>query len=140
MKLYYRHLIGGLIIVAALISTESCENQQLPFGEAGILEGIVSIGPLCPVETDPPQPECLPTAETYLAYPVSVWSSNGKTKIKEINPALDGSYSIDLPEGRYMIILETGDFGPGSSNLPAKVIIQRGDTAFFNVDIDTGIR
>ena len=31
----------------------------------GILMGKISIGPLCPVETDPPQPGCLPTADTY---------------------------------------------------------------------------
>ena len=140
MKLYSRYLVGGLIMVTTLISIESCENQQLSFGESGILEGVVSIGPLCPVETDPPQSECQPTAETFLAYPVSVWSSNGKTKIRQINPELDGSYSTDLPQGRYMIKLETGDFGPGSSNLPAKVLIQPDDTTFFNVDIDTGIR
>jgi hypothetical protein len=129
-----------LVTVAWLFSLNGCEIRNPSFGEPGILEGTVSIGPLCPVETDPPQPECLPTAETYLEYPVSVWSSNGKTWIRQIYPALDGSYSTELPEGRYMIKLETGDFGPGSSNLPAAVAITRGDTTIFDIDIDTGIR
>ena len=129
-----------LSIIVLLVSLYGCDTGNFPSGETWILEGKVTIGPICPVETDPPQPECQPTAETYLAYPVSIWSPNGRIWIRQINPALDGTYRTVLAEGRYLVRLETGDFGPGSSNLPAFVSINRGDTTIFDIDIDTGIR
>ncbi|MBI4170753.1 MAG: hypothetical protein HY514_03595 [Candidatus Aenigmarchaeota archaeon] len=46
-------------ISAALLASTSMLTQ-----EKGFLAGRITIGPLCPVETDPPQPECLLTAET----------------------------------------------------------------------------
>lgn len=41
----------------------------------GTLMGKISIGPLCPVETAPPQPGCLPTADTYKTWQLSVWNT-----------------------------------------------------------------
>lgn len=107
--------------------------------ESGFLEGIISIGPICPVETDPPQAGCLPTAETYKAYPVSVWSSDGSVKVAVIDPALDGSFKIELMPGNYRIILEKQN-GPGGSNLPQEVTIKPSGKTLVNVEIDTGIR
>ncbi|HZM12894.1 MAG TPA: hypothetical protein VFB86_01830, partial [Bacteroidales bacterium] len=116
----------------------SCENQVNQ--EAGFLEGVVSIGPICPVETDPPDPGCLPTAETYKAYPVSIWTSNGRRKIAQINPALDGSYKTELDPGNYLVKLGTANNRIGSSNLPAEVTITSQNKTILFIDIDTGIR
>ena len=92
----------NLIITSAFLvclsSVSGCNKQNVE--EAGYLEGKISIGPLCPVETDPPEPGCLPTAETYKAYPVSIYTSNGRRKIEQINPALDGTYRIELIPGK----------------------------------------
>lgn len=108
--------------------------------EVGYLEGKISIGPICPVEKDPPDPGCFPTAETYKAYPVAVWTSGGRRKITQINPALDGLYKTDLEPGNYLIILETDRSNIGFSNLPVEVTIISGQITTFNIDIDTGIR
>jgi hypothetical protein len=132
------HRISGIIFMAGLLFISGCEKQMT--GETGFLEGKISIGPICPVETDPPQPGCLPTAETYKAYPVSVWTSEGNKKIALLNPALDGSYSAELLPGSYMVILETGQNKIGSSNLPVIVTIKSFDKTILNIDIDTGIR
>jgi hypothetical protein len=105
----------------------------------GFLEGVISIGPICPVETYPPDPGCLPTAETYKAYAVSIWTSNGK-KIAQLKPALDGSYKTELIYGDYLVILENGQNRPGSSNLPVEVSIIPQNKTILNIDIDTGIR
>ena len=104
------------------------------------LEGVISIGPICPVETDPPDPGCLPTAETYKAYPVSIWTSNGRRKIAQVNPALDGSYKTELDPGNYLVKLGTANNRIGSSNLPAEVTITSQNKTVLNIDIDTGIR
>jgi hypothetical protein len=128
-----------LLLLFSLLSTnQACDRQNA--SEPGILEGVISIGPLCPVETDPPDPGCLPTAETYKAWPVSVWSENGKIKIAQITPSLDGSFSMELEPGHYLVILESAQNRIGSSNLPAEVLLYSMETTVLNVDIDTGIR
>jgi hypothetical protein len=114
-------------------------NKQNNQG-TGFLEGVISIGPICPVETDPPETGCLPTAETYKAYPVSIWTSDGREKITQINPALDGSYKTELVYGDYLVILENGQNRPGGSNLPAEISIIPQNKTILNIDIDTGIR
>lgn len=129
--------IPGIVFLFGLVFL-GCDKQINR--ETGFLEGTISIGPICPVETDPPDPGCLPTAETYKAYPVTIWTSNGGRKIAQINPALDGSYKTELVYGNYLVKLENGQKGPGSSNLPVEVsIIPQGEIV-LNINIDTGIR
>ena len=130
-------IIAGIALLLGLFFS-GCENQINQ--EAGFLEGVVSIGPICPVETDPPDPGCLPTAETYKAYPVSIWSSNGRRKIAQINPALDGSYKTELDPGNYLVKLGTANNRIGSSNLPVEVTITSLNKTVLYIDIDTGIR
>lgn len=134
----HKHIFPGILFLFGLLFFSGCENQFND--ETGYLEGVISIGPICPVEKDPPDPGCLPGAETYKAYPVSVWTSNGRRKIAMINPALDGSYKVELVPGNYLVILELGQNKFGSSNLPAEVVVLPQDAIILNIDIDTGIR
>ena len=138
MSKYNRKIILGLTLLTGLILNPGCD--KLSTQDEGILEGKISIGPICPVETDPPDPGCLPTVETYKAYPVSVWTSDGRRKIALLKPSLDGSYKTDLESGKYLIILETGGNNIGSSNLPIEITIISGGVTTLNIDIDTGIR
>ena len=130
--------ISGIAILAGLLFISGCDKQVNR--EAGVLEGVISIGPICPVERDPPDPGCQPTAETYKAYPVGVWTSNGRRKIAQINPSLDGSFRTELAPGNYLVILENGQNKIGSSNLPVGISIISEDTILLNINIDTGIR
>ena len=130
-------LIFSVAILPALFNPSGCDSKITQ--ESGFLEGKISIGPICPVETDPPVAECLPTAETYKAYPVSIWTSEGSRKVAQLNPALDGSFSIELDPGQYLIKLEK-DNSIGGSNLPVTVVISSLQKTTVNIDIDTGIR
>ena len=131
------HINRGIFFLIAFLFVTGCDkNIQQP----GFLEGKISIGPICPVEHDPPDPGCLPTAETYKAYPVGIFSTDGKHMIARITPALDGTYSIKLDQGNYLVILETGQKRIGSSNLPAEVEIISQNKTILDIDIDTGIR
>lgn len=136
MKIKY--LIPAFTALVLLTSVSKCDFYGT--NNEGILEGKITIGPLCPVEKDPPDPDCLPTRETYEAYPVSIWTSSGKKKITVLNPSLDGKYSVSLNPGEYLLNLETSGYGPGGSNLPAYVTIIPDQTTSFDIDIDTGIR
>lgn len=109
--------------------------------ESGILNGKITIGPLCPVETVPPQPQCKPTLETFKAWQLSVYSQNGTTKIMNLTPDSTGKFQLKLDVGKYKLDFEKPSSARvGSSNLPLNFEIQKADTTRLAVDIDTGIR
>jgi len=127
-----------ILIIFTVLLICDCDQRQIQIFENGFLEGKIAIGPLCPVETDPPDPACQPTQETYNSWPIVVWTSDKKMKIATIKPELDGNFLIDLPEGSYVVDLDKQHmFG---KNLPATIIIEPDKTLLLNIDIDTGIR
>jgi len=111
-----------------------------PISEKGILQGKIAIGPLCPVETFPPDTKCQPTEKTYKAWTIAVYTSDKKTKIAQIEPNLDGIYEVELPVGRYVVDLEKQQIVAFSRDLPAAISVNSGKTIILNIDIDTGIR
>lgn len=137
MKKYGFKNFIRLFILAVLFFTVACNYEITQ--ENGTLEGTISIGPICPVEKYPPDPACLPTAETYKAYPVYIYSSDGVKKIELISPVLDGSFKTKLAPGTYQIVLDKQN-GIGSSNLPQFVTVKPLETTNISIDIDTGIR
>jgi hypothetical protein len=130
--------ILSVLFLMGIILTAGCESKRSL--SPGFLQGTISIGPICPVETIPPDPACQPTAETYKAYPVSVYTPDGQNKISQLNPSLDGSFKSELPPGRYLIVLEKKSGNIGGSNLPVEVTITSNDNTFLSINIDTGIR
>ncbi len=132
-KIFLMGLISGMILISG------CIQQQNQISENGILEGKVTIGPLCPVERIPPDPSCQPTEETYKAWPIAVYTADKETKVTQIEPNLDGTYKINLSAGNYIVDLENQQ-PIGGRNLPATISINSGRTTTLNIDIDTGIR
>lgn len=130
--------VTGILFLIGLTLISGCDNKK-PLNP-GFLKGRISIGPICPVETIPPSPACQPTAETYKAYPVGVYTPDGSRKIAQLNPSIDGSYIVELPPGNWLVVLEKAKYGPGGTNLPAEVTITAEDDTTLNIDIDTGIR
>lgn len=138
-----------LFAVVFLLGCAAVQEQK-----SGFLQGHISIGPLCPVERNPPDPNCLPTAQTYKAYPIGVYKINyvggvvgeREEKISEFYGDKDGNYSIELPAGEYKYLLkqETGMSSPryispnGSSQL--RITIRADEITRVDIDIDTGIR
>jgi len=128
----------GIVFLTAVLFISGCDKRITQ--DPGYLEGVISIGPICPVERVPPDPACLPTAETYKAYPVSVFSSDGRRKILQLNPSLDGSFITELAPGNYLVVLDKAQNYIGGSNLPVEVSISTQDKTLLNINIDTGIR
>jgi hypothetical protein len=129
---------AGTIFLLGIFLISACDktNHQ----ETGYLEGVISIGPICPVERIPPDPGCLPTAETYKAYPVGVFTTDGNRKVGQLNPSLDGTFSVEVPAGNYLVVLEKAQNNIGGSNLPVVISIISRDTTLLRINIDTGIR
>jgi len=138
MDTHYLKRKAGSIFILASIFIIAC--SKMSDQDKGYLAGVISIGPICPVESIPPDPACLPTAETYKAYPVSVFSNDGKRKIVQLNPSLDGSYITNLSPGNYLVVLEKAQNNLGGSNLPVEISITSLEETFLNISIDTGIR
>jgi len=113
-------------------------NQEDRILEQGLLTGSISIGPLCPVETFPPDPNCQPTEATYKAWPIGVWTVDKKSKLGILEPNLDGTYNFDLPEGSYFVGLEIQHLF--DTTLPETIEIEADKTVFLDIVIDTGIR
>ncbi len=138
MKISVLRKSSGIILLLTIIFVTGCDKSI--HREAGYLDGVISIGPICPVERVPPDPACLPTAETYKAYPVSIFTADGKRKITQLSPSLDGSFSSELPPGNYLVVLEKAQNNIGGSNLPAEISITSLNTTLLSISIDTGIR
>ena len=141
-KMNIRKTILKTLVLSLLLLTvfQSCTKQSITTG-SGVLKGKISIGPICPVETIPPLPQCLPTRDTYNAYATAVWTTDKKTNVQTIVPNLDGTYQLDLPAGSYIIDYATARTnGVGGSNLPSTITITDKDTTTLNISIDTGIR
>ena len=137
----YRNIILFKIALIFLSQISiACSEQQILTADSGVLKGKISIGPICPVETVPPLPQCLPTAETYKAWQISVWNISKTRIIVDIEPELSGDYMVKLPDGKYFIDFKTTTNRFGTYNLPVKISIQKPDTTKLNVSIDTGIR
>lgn len=98
-----------------------------------MVQGRVSIGPLCPVEpcgNDVPNP--------YAGRSVVLSSENlGPV---DVPLAADGTFEVLLPEGEYTIDLTDCAFLGCSHTLPVPARVVAGETTTLSIDIDTGIR
>ncbi len=130
---------GMLLLAAAIIIVpiNGCDNQDKIL-EQGLLSGTITIGPLCPVETFPPDPNCEPTEATYKAWPIGVWTADKKSKLGQLEPNLDGTYNFELPVGTFIVDLEIQHLF--DTTLPETIEIEADKTVFLDIVIDTGIR
>jgi hypothetical protein len=122
----------------------NCEFAPCPTAEGdadavalqtGIM-GVVVLGPTCPVMRDPPDPAC---ADQPYATSLVVLSKDGARTIKNFASALDGSFTVYLSPGEYLI-----GSAPDEGMLPRcssdVFTITSGMFAFVQVSCDTGIR
>lgn len=133
--------IAGILILILLAS--GCAQYSSGTKKTGFLSGKISIGPICPVEKNPPDPNCQPTEQTYAAYSLDAYrlsdSEPGEKNIyrSPFHANNDGTYKIELPEGKYLIKRNTNSMIGSYSKI---VEIKAGQTTTLNIDIDTGIR
>jgi len=105
--------------------------------QTGTLRGQVTIGPIWPVER--PGDNFPIPPEVYEARKVMVYDRHGSKLIKKVDLGHDGSYTVELNPGTYMIDINRLGID-SSSDVPREVEIRSGEVVEVDIDIDTGIR
>ena len=128
-------------------SGPKCEFVECPTAitnqikEKGVLNGKVTVGPVCPADFAVKYPtfSCEPTPDMYAAAKVFVYSSDKKTLITTIIPDKDGKFSISLAEGKYFVDMTKQTMG-GTYGVPVNIEIAGGKTVTLYPRVDTGLR
>lgn len=102
--------------------------------DSGTLRGYVHVGPTCPVERIPPDPNC---AEK--PYSVSIEIHYPDEQLyKIIKSGADGRFSVVLPAGDYILRPQVANVLPACSE--ARVTIMAKQTTNVDISCDSGIR
>ena len=102
-----------------------------------MIQGAVTIAPVCPVEQagNP----CTASPEAYTSRLIIVYAIDGRTVIAQVHPGPTGTYQTSVSPGTYIIdIAHTGM--DHSKDTPRQVVVAPGQTVTVNISIDTGIR
>ncbi|MDO8486586.1 MAG: hypothetical protein Q7S77_02740 [Candidatus Staskawiczbacteria bacterium] len=114
-----------------------CEFTKCPdIIVKGIIQGKVTIGPICPVERE--GVPCPVPPEAYTSREVILYNSN-RVIVKRMHFLPNGTYLFEIPVGMYIIDIPKQGIG-GSKDLPKTIAVKSGETVDFNFSIDTGIR
>lgn len=114
-------------------SCPSPTSNSTTIQELGIIEGKVSIGPLCPVEP------CYKNVGDLYSSRHLIFKSQGKADIS-IPLKSDGSFSAQVPAVTYEVTLSDCTFMSCKYILPRTVKVGANQKTEFTLEIDTGIR
>jgi hypothetical protein len=126
-----------LSIVLVSIVLAGCAGSSPSEPETpGVLQGSVSIGPICPVEQE--GVPCPVPPEAYAARKIVVSDSRGRL-VERVTIGSDGRYRVSLAPGTYRVDINRIGID-SSSDVPRTVTIRSGETVVLDIRIDTGIR
>ena len=135
-------------LLVAFLFLFSCENVPI---DAGIVEGKVTIGPLCgniPVGTTGTNP-CGFTDDqmdqVYSKYKVAIYSVNSpKVVLKEVVLNRTGTFSFEVPTGGYSVevLIPQGSAANTQlgSELKKMVSISKSKVTTISLNVNTGIQ
>ena len=99
------------------------------------IEGTILISPVCPVERNPPLPECAP--KPYQAT-VIVKSADGTRQVARFSSDSDGRFSVALDPGKYLLVPSNGEPYPRA---PSQVVrVEPHKFAQVSINYDSGMR
>jgi len=107
-----------------------------PLAGTGTVSGSVLLGPTCPVERVPPDPQCAP--KPYQTS-IRVQSVHPSVPYTTISSDASGAFSISLYPGIYTFTPRGGNSMPPTCRAQ-QVTVEAGQTKHITLDCDTGIR
>lgn len=123
-----------LVVIVTGLLLAGCSAKT---AEMGTLEGMVTIGPIWPVER-PGEERTIPPS-VYEARKVMVYDKNGSKLVKQVDLEYGGHYSVKLKPGTYIVDINRIGID-SSSDVPREIEIRPEETVKLDIDIDTGIR
>jgi hypothetical protein len=115
-------------------SATSTPPAILPYNSG--IRGIVMMGPTCPVEQNPPQPQC---ADRPYQTTVTIFRASDTAYAYAVTQSTaDGTFVKSLPPGSYVVAAGGGTMLPRCAQTPATV--GAGAYAQIAISCDTGIR
>jgi hypothetical protein len=123
-------VLGALLLLACTDASPTSNASN------GVLQGQVTIGPLCPVETE--DDPCLPEPSLFTSHKLVILS-DGK-EVQRVDIDGEGNYRTELPPGIYTVDYTPRDIGIPGLFKPPSAEIREGQTTILNIHIDTGIR
>ena len=128
------------LLLAAPLVLSAClpASSPTPDAELGTLEVEVVAGPVCPVEQDPPDPNCAPRPVEGAR--ILVQPGDGRDIVAgEATTDTDGHATVELAPGDYVVVGVEVDGLMGLPE-PTTVTLNAGQTATVTLAYDTGIR
>ena len=126
-------LLVGLLGLAG--GSRADEGARPPAAGMGVLTGLVTRGPMSPVQGPGLPPATAPAAGIKL-----VVYGPGRQEITAVQTDAAGQYRVNLPPGSYLIEMALEKGRGFTKDLPAAVTITQGQETRLNICIDTGIR
>lgn len=114
-------------------TTTSGGGSILPYNSG--VQGVVSLGPTCPVERNPPDPQC---AEKPYATSIVVSRVGAGAPFLIGNSNADGTFKFSLPPGQYTLIAGGNKMLPRCN--PVSITVGPIGYVTTTVSCDTGIR
>jgi hypothetical protein len=127
-----------LVVLSVVVLLAACGGDG---GVSTTVPGIFAVsgyahaGPVCPVETTPPDPLCEDRAVAGAV--IRVLASDGSV-VAEATTEADGTFTVGLPAGEYTIVAQPVD---GLLGTPAPIeLTVVGEVSGVDLAYDTGIR
>ncbi len=103
----------------------------------GTLTGVVTLGPTCPVERMPPDPQCAP--RPYAVF-VDIVRAGLDSIYKTVETDVGGKFTVQLPPGSYELHMRNKTASTFPRCETAIVQVEKGKTVDSPISCDTGIR
>lgn len=121
----------GLAVVLALAAACGTDSLLGPDAPQGI-DGLVLIGPQCPVQSEENPCPDLPYEAA-----IELWNEDGEF-VTRIRSGTDGTFRVGLRPGSYRLLPQSGDPFPVAQEQTVEVV--RDEYVDVTVLFDTGIR
>ncbi len=131
---------AAIVLAMLLAVVVGCDEIGIPVGSAGLpsgIEGIVKLGPTCPVESTPGANDPVPCVTPYSAQLVVLDGENAV--VARVTSGADGTFRVDVPPGEYIVAPATGSDSYPIAN-PVSVTVTNGQYVQVEINYDTGIR
>lgn len=99
------------------------------------IEGTITIGPTCPVERIPPDPNC---ADKPYQAAIKVQTADGQKTITQFTSGADGTFKVYLPPGNYLLVPVNSGMLPRAGEQTVRV--EKNAFTKVTITFDSGIR